>query len=562
MSQTLWSTLWQQATRTGDAPLLKLYRSSSSSSTLSSSFQQDLPTVSYARFVDLSTACALMLRRQPDLSAALSSGPLRFAVLSENSLDLLVLIAACWKAAVAPLLLSPGLSADEWRRLCDAGGCRVLVVSRAMRGTLQEQTAVVIATLEELTDQQRVCFASEERHVVECGEDQVREDSVAMLLHTSGSTGHPKLVPLTHKALVANQRACRGVLESRWKSGEGSALWLPLCHGFALASEFLHALFAGGWCCLLETGSQPPQPQHVAEAVSRSGAAVLCAVPWMLTALRQLAASRGDRDSMHELAGLRLCLVGGAALACEDARWMAAQGVLVANLLGITELAGSIMFSSLHSSPSSSASSSLFSLPSSWKPASCLSLQLVPGLGGQMLPYSADGSFQLVFPRRASLTLFAGYLDCDSDLDVFHTRDLFLPSADAGWIHVGRTDFSFKSATGLESNPAVLEHAMQQCPGVARALLYGEAQQHNALLLELLPGVSRDPSRLQVLREHLQAANRAVAPHSRVPMHALALLPEGISLPTTPKGSIDRPRAILAFHKLLNGLYSPSSSSS
>ena len=73
---------------------------------------------------------------------------------------------------------------------------------------------------------------------------KVKESDVATLSFTSGSTGVPKIVPLTHKNLVA----CSDCLESLnmfLKPGEILYAFLPLYHVFGFAVGFLAPLHFG-----------------------------------------------------------------------------------------------------------------------------------------------------------------------------------------------------------------------------------------------------------------------------------------------------------------------------
>ena len=65
----------------------------------------------------------------------------------------------------------------------------------------------------------------------------------AFIQYTSGSTGHPKGVLLTHDNLLANIRAIAAALEAR--PDDVGASWLPLYHDMGLIGSWLFCLYAG-----------------------------------------------------------------------------------------------------------------------------------------------------------------------------------------------------------------------------------------------------------------------------------------------------------------------------
>ena len=65
----------------------------------------------------------------------------------------------------------------------------------------------------------------------------------AFIQYTSGSTGHPKGVLLTHDNLLANIRAITTALEAR--PDDVGASWLPLYHDMGLIGSWLFCLHAG-----------------------------------------------------------------------------------------------------------------------------------------------------------------------------------------------------------------------------------------------------------------------------------------------------------------------------
>jgi len=74
--------------------------------------------------------------------------------------------------------------------------------------------------------------------------ETARPDDVALVLHTSGTTGRPKAVPLTHKNLTRTMRNIRQTYELTPK--DRTMLVMPLFHVHGLLAGFLAPLLSGG----------------------------------------------------------------------------------------------------------------------------------------------------------------------------------------------------------------------------------------------------------------------------------------------------------------------------
>ncbi|AWZ04432.1 fatty acyl-AMP ligase [Streptomyces sp. ICC1] len=94
-------------------------------------------------------------------------------------------------------------------------------------------------------------------------------DTIAYLQYTSGSTGSPRGVVVTHGNLLANQESLGRLLGT----GPGARIggWLPLHHDMGLVGQLLHPLWLGGTSVLLKPEAFVKRPVRWLEAVSRYG---------------------------------------------------------------------------------------------------------------------------------------------------------------------------------------------------------------------------------------------------------------------------------------------------
>lgn len=107
----------------------------------------------------------------------------------------------------------------------------------------------------------------------------VSADDLASLLYTSGTTGSPKAVPLTHGNIAANLEA---LVEARLVSARDRVLMpLPLHHTYPFTVGLLTPLSAGA-CVILPAGVSGPE---ISRASTEAGATVLLAVPRLCAVL-------------------------------------------------------------------------------------------------------------------------------------------------------------------------------------------------------------------------------------------------------------------------------------
>jgi long-chain acyl-CoA synthetase len=131
------------------------------------------------------------------------------------------------------------------------------------------------------------------------------DDDVAVILHTSGTTGKPKGAMLTHGNLSRNcDVSVRTLVET--DSDDVVMGCLPLFHVFGLTCGLNGAVLAGAMLTLIPRFD----PRKALEVIERDAVTVFEGVPTMYSALLSVA----DDAKPEATDSLRTCVSGGAAL--------------------------------------------------------------------------------------------------------------------------------------------------------------------------------------------------------------------------------------------------------
>ena len=172
-------------------------------------------------------------------------------------------------------------SRDLTRVLADSGAVRI-VTSRSHLPDLEAlraQTALDIVVLDGADEDQTVKDWHELLAESPSELPAIGQDDIASLLYTSGTTGTPKAVPLSHRNLLANLEA---FLEGKIAGPKDRVLLpLPLHHSYPFTVGLLGTLASGG-TLVLPAGTSGPQ---ITEALKASEATMLIGVPRLYTAL-------------------------------------------------------------------------------------------------------------------------------------------------------------------------------------------------------------------------------------------------------------------------------------
>ncbi|MFM0392220.1 AMP-binding protein [Paraburkholderia phytofirmans] len=157
-------------------------------------------------------------------------------------------------------------------------------------------------------------------------------DDVALLMYTSGTTGTPKGVLLTHRNLVANARNISA--EHRLTSDDRVLASLPLYHINGLVVTLLAPLFHGGSAVMTSRFSARTFWRDVALHACTWINVVPTIVAYLLNA---------DEACTYDLSALKFCRSASAALPADHHRAFEARfGIGVIETMGMTETAAPV----------------------------------------------------------------------------------------------------------------------------------------------------------------------------------------------------------------------------
>ena len=325
-------------------------------------------------------------------------------------------------------------------------------------------------------------------------------DRPAQMLYTSGTSGNPKGVPLTHRNVGSNGADWLASNAPLLEEGDRDLLWLPMSHIFGFGELCAGNLL--GWETYLAT------PADVLDLLPSVAPQVFMSVPayWEKIA-RAMSAAPDQTLALRRITGgrLRFCLSGGAGLKLEIKQQLHAAGVLIIEGYGLTETSPTLTLNRPES----------FRFDSVGKPLPSLQLRL-----------DDDGE---ILARGDNV--FAGYYKDPSATAAAFTDDGWFRTGDVGrWTDDGflqiidRKKDILVTAGGKNIPPANIEARFVDDPVIERVVVYGDARPYLVAAVWIRADVPvAERNRLAAAR--VDAINSELARYETIKRHFITELP-------------------------------------
>jgi len=134
----------------------------------------------------------------------------------------------------------------------------------------------------------------------------VDHEDIALLQYTSGTTGTPKGVMLSHYNLVVNALQCKSWVTDIADGAEVVLGWLPFFHSFGMTACLSFTISCAGQLILIPN---PKDLAYILKVIEKEHVTMLPGVPTMYAALGNY-----PNVAKYNLKSIRACLSGGAPL--------------------------------------------------------------------------------------------------------------------------------------------------------------------------------------------------------------------------------------------------------
>ncbi|KAF1952583.1 acetyl-CoA synthetase-like protein [Byssothecium circinans] len=470
------------------------------------------------KYVDAAVQTLLQRGLKP-ADSTLKQAP-TIGILAHSSLHFVITLLAISRLGYATLLLSTRLASPAIIRLLELADCDTILTTNHYHAVLAEVHAQRNVTLYEML-QREDYFGIDAPVFTRQHDPEFENPKHAVIIHSSGSTGLPKPIYLTHRSCIA---AFSTHLDRR------AMMTQPLFHSFGFYETF-RSIYSGKPMYYVNYAF-PLTKHNLTTAAAYIKPEVLFCVPYVLKLFAE------SEEGIKCLAAINLVMYGGSACPDDLGHKLVDGGVnLVANY-GATETSR---------------------LMTSVRPAGDKGwdyLRILPEVKQWVLMDEiAPGIFECVAldGLRSKSTI-----NSDDPPNSFRTRDLFMrhPTED-WWKYVSRLDDRLTLVNGEKVLPIPIEGRIRQESLVKEAIVFGDGKTIPGVLIIKADTASSipDDEYKQQIWPAIEDANSRAESFSRIPQDLVVILPADATYAATDKGTFIRAQVYTQYQPQIEAAY-------
>ncbi|OGM51363.1 putative NRPS-like enzyme [Aspergillus bombycis] len=449
------------------------------------------------------------------------------ALFTLSDLNMVVTFFALSRLGYTVMMLSPRLSAAACVSLLDMVGCDTILYGQtpSIRATMGEILRLKLIACRPITQRPSLDVPQETDVLVlhRTRNSEVQKQKIALILHSSGSTGLPKPLYLSHKAIMTHPMRGPGL------TSFNSLPWYHL-HGLSTA---LQAMYMRKTAYMWDA-SLPLTASSVTSALEAAKPESVQGVPYLL---QLLVDSPKGLDALRQS---KLVTYGGAPCPDELGDRLVAEKVHFGGSFGLTE-AGLVAES--------------LSRPVGdpfWNYVRFFE-NLRPFVW--MKPISGDLYECVYLAGHPALTTS----NSDEPPGSYHSRDVFTPhpTIPDRWKYVTRLDDRLTLVNGEKVLPLPIEGSIKQSPLIQEAVVIGVGKSVPGLLIfrsEEAKSFSGEEF-LDLIWPTVEDANSRAEQFSQISRDMITVLPVGSVCPRTDKGSMIRAQVYAKYADVIEDAY-------
>ncbi|XEV01557.1 hypothetical protein FSHL1_006844 [Fusarium sambucinum] len=359
-------------------------------------------------------------------------------------------------------------------------------------------------------------------HLTEGLDIEAERKAAVWILHSSGSTGLPKLVYVPNGAALHRYRANIDSL------GLDTLTTIPLYHAFGMSSFFR--------CFISQKTIQlysrlPITTSHLLQVTRDGTFGLFSAVPFTIKLLAE------SQEGMRFLRRFSVITTGGSPMPEDLGTELVRQGVQLVSVYGSSETG--TLLTSLRPTEDHE-----------W------SWLRVPEEDGHLLRFDHQGSdtYELICSKEWSMLA-----DSNQEDGSWRTKDLFIkhPSIPGAFKYVGRLDDILVLENGEKFNPISVESEISNSPLIDGCIIFGTGRPAAGIAVipsEAAVYLTKSEFKL-LLRRTIDKAQVSLPMYGQLTEDMILLLPRNSVAPRTDKGTIIRSKFLKAYQQQIQAIY-------